>query len=71
MECPVQSTPAMRWLVLALLALPACTNVEDDILPPDAAMHDGPVDAPIDVHSTEEPPCFQFCDAGTPDAGID
>jgi hypothetical protein len=53
----------MRWLVLALLALPACTNAEDDIYMPDAAMHDGPVDAPIDVHGIEAPP--------PPDAGVD
>jgi hypothetical protein len=73
----------MRLLLLGLVLLAGCTNVEDDILPPDAAaadgprdapidaVTDGPRDAPIDVHSIEEPPCFGLCDALPPDAGVD
>jgi hypothetical protein len=62
----------MRKLLFCLVLAAGCTNVEDDILPPDAAATDGPRDAPIDVHSIEEPPClFVPCDAAPPDAGVD
>ena len=56
----------MRGLLLGLFLIAGCTNVEDDILPPDATATDGPPDAPIDGHGLD---CA--CDAFTPDAGVD
>lgn len=58
----------MRKLLFCLVLAAGCTNVEDDILPPDAAVTDGPRDAPIDSQSMEA--CV--CDAAQPpDAGVD
>jgi hypothetical protein len=57
----------MRKLLFCLvLAAAGCTNVEDDILPPDAAVTDGPRDAPMDGCS-----CDAIPDGSPPDAGVD